>query len=131
MARVVLEVRERPVQRGGCGHLDRTRFGRRTLPRLTEEFGDSLEVRWEQPGPDACTLPVLLLDGIAVHSGGYLPWEVLRPMVGHALALHQGVIELTDEAAADLQRLELSAADWQEGLLTWLSRRSQDDGSEE
>ena len=118
---VTLEVRERPVERGGCGHLDRTWFRRRTLRRLTDEFGEHLEVRWEQPDPAACTLPSLLLDGEPFHTGGYLPWEVLRPIVGHALALHLGVGELTDEAAVDLRRLDLSAADWQEGLLAWLT----------
>jgi hypothetical protein len=103
-------------------------FKRRTLRRLTEEFGDRLEVRWEQPGPAACTLPVLLVDGEPVHSGGYLPWEVLRPIVGHALALRLGVGELTDEAAAELRHFGLGAADWQDGLLTWLTEGPRDDG---
>ena len=119
--RVILEVREQPAERGGCGYLDRTRFGRRTLPRLSEEFGDRLVITWQQPGPEACTLPLLLLDGVPVHKGGYLPWEVLRPMVAHALALHAGVDELAREAAAELRRLDLSATDWQEGLLVWLA----------
>jgi hypothetical protein len=127
VTRVVLEVRERPADRGGCGHLDRTRFGRRTLRRLADEFGETLVVHWEQPEPGACTRPLLLLDGVPVHSGGYLPWEVLRPMVGHALALHLGVAELTDEATAETRHLDVAAVDWQEGLLTWATRGLRDD----
>ena len=48
-------------------------------------------------------------------------------MVAHALALHAGVDELTDEAAAELRRLDLSATDWQEGLLVWLTDHRDDD----
>jgi hypothetical protein len=129
--RVTLEVREQPVERDGCGQLDRIRFRRRTLRRLAEEFGDRLEVRWEQPDPADSTSPVLLVDGEPVHSGGYLPWEVLRPIIGYALALRLGVGELIDEAAAEVRRLDLGGVEWQEGFLAWLTAEEGGDGAEE
>lgn len=122
---VVLEVLERRAQRG-CSQMDRRTFRKRALGRLKEEFGSALEVVWEEPPPDKCTLPVLFLNGRVIHSGGYLPWEVLRPAVAWALALEIGVDQLAKEGSRALREAGIEAADWQDGLLEWLRRREED-----
>lgn len=108
---------------GGCSSSDRRVFRTRTLVRLNDEFGERLVVRWDEPqGYDTRTIPTLLIAGHVVHRGGYLPWEIVRPMVAYELALEDGVAEFEGEAAEQLRRLGLPAADWQDGLLTWLAR---------
>jgi len=118
---MLFEIQEQADARG-CSSSDRRVFRDRTLARLNEEFGERLVVRWNEPtGHHTRTSPTLLLDGRVVHRGGYLPWEVVRPIIAHALALEHGVTEFEDEAAEQLRRLGLPAADWQDGLLTWLA----------
>jgi hypothetical protein len=120
---MLFEIQEQFDARG-CSSSDRRVFRNRTLARLKEEFEERLIVRWDEPaGYDTRTSPTLLIAGQIVHRGGYLPWEVLRPMVAYALALEEGVAECEGEAAEQLRRLSLPAADWQDGLLTWLARQ--------
>ena len=120
---MVLEIQEQLDARG-CSSSDRRVFRNRTLARLKDEFGERLVVRWDEPaGYDTRTSPTLLIAGQVVHRGGYLPWEVLRPMVAYAFALEDGVAECEGEAAEHLRRLCLPAADWQDGLLSWLARQ--------
>ena len=96
--------------------------------RLKEEFGDRLVVRWDEPvGYDTRSSPTLLIAGQVAHRGGYLPWEVLRPMVAYAFALEDGVAEFGVEAKEQLRRLGFPAAEWQDGLLTWLLREERPD----
>ena len=123
---IVLEVRERRVATGGCSQTDRRTFRKRTLGRLAEEFGDRLEVVWEEPAASTPTLPTILVAGRVIHEGGYLPWEIVRPIVAHALAVESGVEEFEEGARNQLSTLGIDAEDWQEGLLRWLAR-DQDD----
>jgi|GEM_PF-3049273 len=119
---MLFEIREQPDARG-CSSSDRRVFRTRTLPRLKEEFGERLVVRWTEPaGYDTRSSPTLLIGGQVVHQGGYLPWEIVRPMVAYAFALEDGVAEFEGEAAEHLRRLGLPAGDWQDGLLAWLTR---------
>lgn len=112
----------------GCSSSDRCIFRNRTLVRLKEEFGERFVVRWDEPkGHDTRSSPTLFIAGNVVHRGGYLPWEVVRPMVACALALEDGVAEFEGEAAEELRRLGLPPADWQDGLLTWLARKEPQD----
>ena len=119
---VVLEVVERPTVRG-CSAADRRTFRNRTIPRLLEEFSPTLEVVWKEPPADTCTAPTIFLAGELLHAGGYMPWEILRPAVGWALALQQGLDDLTHEAEVSLANLGIEAVDWQDGLLAWLRRQ--------
>lgn len=121
-ATVVLEVVERPTTRG-CSAADRRTFRNRTIPRLLEEFAPSLEVVWKEPPASACTAPTIFLAGELVHAGGYIPWEILRPAVGWALALQNGLLDLEREAEVSMAAQGIEAADWQEGLLAWLRRK--------
>ena len=130
MARVMLEIREVPTPGSGCSPMDRRTFRRRTVARLQEEFGPLVEVRWTEPARAAHTLPTIMIQGDTVHTGGYLPWEILRPMVASALALELGVCEFNDEAVRRLKAEGLPCEDWQEGLLRWLDRE-QGFGTEE
>jgi hypothetical protein len=123
---IVLEVREKPVEAGGCSQLDRRTFRRRTLGRLAEEFGDRLEVIWEEPPASAPTLPTIIVAGRVIHEGGYLPWEIVRPIVAHALAVEAGVQEFEESTKAQLSMLGIDAEDWQQGLLEWLARDEDD-----
>jgi hypothetical protein len=116
-----MEVTERRAARG-CSSSDRRNFRARTIPRLQDEFGDSLTVIWSEPPRAARTLPSFFLNGQPVHSGGYLPWEILRPMVAWALALEIGMEELVREAAQALSEKGIEAEDWQAGFLEWLRR---------
>ncbi|GAB4252925.1 MAG: hypothetical protein Kow00122_10750 [Thermoleophilia bacterium] len=120
---VQLRVVEEEAEGRTCSAADRHTFAKRTLGRLREEFGDRLEIVWEQPSPEVCTLPAIFLGDQVVHRGGYLPWEILRPVVAHALALEEGVQDLTDEAVHALEELGLEAEDWQQGFLQWLGRQ--------
>lgn len=120
---VVLEIRERLVEEGGCSATDRRTFRRRTLGRLEEEFGERLEVVWEEPSPSVPTLPTIIVGGRVIHEGGYLPWEIVRPIVAHALAVEAGVEEFREAASAQLASLGIDADDWQAGMLAWLDRR--------
>lgn len=120
---MLFEIQEQ-VDARGCSSSDRRIFRNRTLVRLNEEFGERLVVRWDEPtGHHTRTCPTLLIAGQVVHRGGYLPWEVVRPMIGYALALENGVVEFEDEAAEQLRSLGLPVADWQDGLLTWITRK--------
>ncbi len=124
---MLFKIQERSDARG-CSSGDRRVFRDRTLVRLKEEFGERLIVEWDEPvGHDTRTSPTLLIAGQVVHRGGYLPWEVLRPVVAYAFALEDGVAEFEDEAREELHRLGFPAADWQDGLLTWLSREERPD----
>ncbi|MHB0980687.1 MAG: hypothetical protein ACYC5Q_11590 [Thermoleophilia bacterium] len=117
---VVIEILEKRVAGGGCSTLDRRTFRRRTLGRLLDEFGDRLHVVWEEPSPAIPTLPTIIVGGRVIHEGGYLPWEVARPIVAHALAVEESVEEFRAGAAAELASHGIDAADWQNGMLTWL-----------
>lgn len=117
---VVIEVLEKRVAGVGCSTLDRRTFRRRTLGRLLEEFGDRLHVVWEEPSPAIPTLPTIIVGGRVIHEGGYLPWEVARPIVAHALAVEEGVEEFRAGAAVELASHGIDPADWQNGMLTWL-----------
>jgi hypothetical protein len=119
---VVLEVVERPTQRG-CSETDRRTFRQRTIPRLLEEFAPGLTVVWKEPAPGTCTAPSTFISGQLIQAGGYIPWEILRPAVAWALALQGGMDEFVQEAEASLAAEGIEAADWQEGLLAWLRRR--------
>jgi hypothetical protein len=121
-AMVVLEVLEEATPTKGCSSEDRRLFRRRTVPRLQEEFGACLHLEWAEPAPTSRTLPRFVLAGRTVHSGGYLPWEILRPMVAYALALEIGVGELSRDAAHLMASRGLDPCDWQDGLLCWLGR---------
>ena len=127
MTAVVLEVLESPVPEGGCSAMDRRTFRRRTIPRLLEEFGDRLQVVWEEPPRSTHTLPTTVIAGKPIHSGGYLPWEIIRPIVAYALAVEGELEEFRDSAARQLADLGIDAEDWQTGLLEWLERRRDDD----
>jgi len=113
---VVLEIVEHPTE-GGCEELDRRVFERRALGRIKEEFGDQIEVRWRRPGKDETTRPATFCNGCLVHDGGYLVWEVLRPVVAHALALEIGAEELVREAEREMSQAGMAGCSWQEGLL--------------
>lgn len=127
---MLFEIQEQLDARG-CSSSDRRVFRNRTLARLKEEFGERLIVRWDEPaGHDTRTSPTLLIAGHVAHRGGYLPWEILRPMVAFALALEDGVAEFEAEAAEQLRRLGLPAAEWQDGLLTWLARKERPDSDQ-
>ncbi|MHB1343600.1 MAG: hypothetical protein ACYCX3_04520 [Thermoleophilia bacterium] len=117
---VVMEVLEKRVADGGCSTLDRRTFKRRTLGRLLEEFGDRLHVVWEEPPPSTPTLPTIIVGGRLIHEGGYLPWEIARPIVARALAVEEGVEEFRAGATAELASLGIDAEDWQNGMLEWL-----------
>ncbi len=107
----------------GCSWLDRRTFRLRTIAGLKEEFGERLTVKWDEPqGAAARSLPTIILDARVIHRGGYLPWEVLRPVVGHALAVEDAVADCEREAAELALREGLLACDWQEGLLEWIGR---------
>jgi hypothetical protein len=122
---MLLEIREIPTTGAGCSPMDRRVFRQRTLQRLAEEFGDDLQVEWDEPGSDQHTLPTLVLGGQVLHIGGYMVWEILRPIVASALALEEGVREMEGEAREALDRSGIEADDWQEGLLTWLGRQGE------
>lgn len=126
---VVIEILERRVTGVGCSTLDRRTFRRRTLARLLEEFGDRLHVVWDEPEPSVPTLPTIIVGGRLVHEGGYLPWEVARPVVAHALAVETGVEEFRAGAVAELAASGIDAEDWQNGLLAWLGGPEGDAGS--
>lgn len=124
---MLFEIQEQLDARG-CSSSDRRVFRNRTLVRLKEEFGERLVVWWNEPvGHDTRTSPTLLIAGRVAHQGGYLPWEIVRPMVAYALALEDGVAEFEGEAAEQLRGLGLPAVDWQDGLLTWLERKEHPD----
>lgn len=120
---VVLEVLEKRVAGPGCSMLDRRTFRRRTLGRLLEEFGDKLHVVWEEPSAAVATVPTIIVGGRVIHEGGYLPWEIVQPIVAHALAVEAGVEEFRAGAAAELASYGIEAEDWQNGLLEWLGGR--------
>lgn len=122
MACLVVEIHETPTEGPGCSVRDRRILGRRTIPRLQEEFGALIEVRWTEPARTACTLPAIVIAGQTVHEGGYLPWETLRPMVAHALALESGVCAFGEDAVRELRAEGVVCEDWQDGLLRWLER---------
>ncbi|MCZ7665492.1 MAG: hypothetical protein M5U22_22330 [Thermoleophilia bacterium] len=124
--RVRLEIVEENAGGPTCSTKDRRTFARRTVDRLRDEFGDRLDVVWQEPQPETCTLPATYVGGQLVHRGGYLPWEILRPVVASALAVEEGVQALTREAVAALEELGLEAEDWQQGLLSWLERQREE-----
>jgi hypothetical protein len=117
---VVIEVLEKRVTGVGCSAMDRRTFRRRTLARLMDEFGDRLHVVWDEPLPGVSTLPTIVIGGRVVHEGGYLPWEIVRPMVAHAMAVEEGVEEFRAGALAELASCGIEAEEWQDGMLEWL-----------
>lgn len=127
---VVIEILEKRVAEGGCSTLDRRTFRRRTLGRLLEEFGDRLHVVWDEPPPSTPTLPTIIVGGLLIHEGGYLPWEIARPIVARALAVEEGVEEFRAGAAAELASRGIDAEDWQNGMLAWLGGAGVDGSAE-
>lgn len=87
---VVIEVLERRVAAQDHSASDRGAFREGTIARLLQEFGDKIHVVWGEPAPAVPTAPTTVIAGLVVHSEGYLPWEVARAVVAHALAVEIG-----------------------------------------
>jgi hypothetical protein len=97
------------------------------IANLQSEFSPRLKIIWEVDRRRLPARPEILLDGDPVpgcHFVGpsYLSWSMLRLAVASRMLAKRSFAGLLAEAQADLERLGLSAASWQDGLLEWAAQ---------
>jgi hypothetical protein len=112
---VTLRITCRTPDRGDQG--DEQHFLHTTLPLLEMEFGGHLVVQFEASSPMDAGLPRLVLQDDIIASGRYPSAQVLRLMVGRALATELMMDILLEEAEAEILARGISVRCWQEGLL--------------
>jgi hypothetical protein len=105
----------------------------RVVVELQREFGPRLKVVWEIDDSDPPPRPEFLLDGEPLRrwhplAQGYLAWALLRLEIATRLLARESLESLLAEADADLARLRLSSASWQDGLLEWSLARGREGG---